>query len=712
MSLRASLLAALLLVQANGVAAVTFADLDQVVIVTQRFGYLRARENYVLRRVGAKFLRNGEPFDPQPLRQFVSALNHPSLSRPSRNNLGITQQWLDANVEDAALMQNPDFEEWDANLKSVFLDAFRSLPYASRSLPYIFETIRFDDYLRVEVTARFRSGEKLRWTTESWDPYLLPWRSPLGVKNFDAALSRAVAALLPKHAINAHRLNGSDLVKALSSFVNESTESDRLTLEANNRFPTAMQRLAGSVRLNSAEISTSHSFFYGLPFVNGKPQQENLIVQARHPADPARLKLQAILEIEGSLIPSLDKFIHNPPHLLKVLQRIPWMLSWLERNRDASITAISVNGNTFGPRARDQFRSDMLKLDKPWLLDLLPQDPASVLLVEIVKQQFTSHWLVLPTRKAILWRAEGAESISGLLPQQIPKGECAGDAPTTSRCVGWLFDTRGHLDPRSLIPRDQRCLDEWRVFHGPVVPSGQLYPVHDNGRGGFINASGELVLPLCFDGVREFSEGLGIFEREGRYGAIDSNGRILIAPRFDELDAFHEGLAIFKHNNRYGIIDLRGKRTPLPDFFQVHHFQEGLAVFDADSKNGAINRSGRVVFAVRARLNSTFQDGKIWGTLENGRCAILNTSGQIIAWPKLGPDQQYCWPKSSPAAWRREQREGKWLFLDANNNIQLGPLDYEQVSDFEGDLAMVRLHNGTWGYINRQGTLIWPKPQP
>ena len=65
----------------------------------------------------------------------------------------------------------------------------------------------------------------------------------------------------------------------------------------------------------------------------------------------------------------------------------------------------------------------------------------------------------------------------------------------------------------------------------------------DHGRGGYIDLTGKVVIPLCFDDVGEFSEGLARFERDGRWGYLDLVGNIAIQPQFPWAEDFHEGLA-------------------------------------------------------------------------------------------------------------------------------------------------------------------------
>ncbi|MNR66407.1 hypothetical protein D3C85_1898740 [compost metagenome] len=46
-----------------------------------------------------------------------------------------------------------------------------------------------------------------------------------------------------------------------------------------------------------------------------------------------------------------------------------------------------------------------------------------------------------------------------------------------------------------------------------------------NGREGFINRTGEEVIPIKYDAVGEFKNGAAIFRLNGRWGSFDKTGK-------------------------------------------------------------------------------------------------------------------------------------------------------------------------------------------
>jgi hypothetical protein len=74
---------------------------------------------------------------------------------------------------------------------------------------------------------------------------------------------------------------------------------------------------------------------------------------------------------------------------------------------------------------------------------------------------------------------------------------------------------------------------------------------------GYINTKGEEVIPLRFDYVWPFSNGLALVFVDGKGGYINEKGEIVIAPRFGDARSFDaNGLAAVLVNGKWGYIRL------------------------------------------------------------------------------------------------------------------------------------------------------------
>ena len=95
----------------------------------------------------------------------------------------------------------------------------------------------------------------------------------------------------------------------------------------------------------------------------------------------------------------------------------------------------------------------------------------------------------------------------------------------------------------------------------------------DFGLCGYIDAEawetkGQTVFRIdaIFERAEKFSEGLAAVRIEGKYGYIDPSGKVVIEPQFDSAGEFNHGIAIAGVEERLGVIDLNGDYAVEPIF--------------------------------------------------------------------------------------------------------------------------------------------------
>ncbi len=93
-----------------------------------------------------------------------------------------------------------------------------------------------------------------------------------------------------------------------------------------------------------------------------------------------------------------------------------------------------------------------------------------------------------------------------------------------------------------------------------------LFSIIRNGKYGFIDKTGQIVINPQFKFAWSFSEGLAAVEigdkqaiLGGKWGYIDKTGKYVINPQFDEAWEFMYGHAMVKIGGKIGTIDKTGK---------------------------------------------------------------------------------------------------------------------------------------------------------
>ena len=101
--------------------------------------------------------------------------------------------------------------------------------------------------------------------------------------------------------------------------------------------------------------------------------------------------------------------------------------------------------------------------------------------------------------------------------------------------------------------------------------------VKKDGKWGFINTDGELIIDCVYDSVGSFSEGLCAVQTGYEWDYIDADGKTVIDGNFEAANKFSEGRASVMLNYKYCIIDTEGNNL----------FENNKVIFE-ERKNKAL----------------------------------------------------------------------------------------------------------------------------
>jgi len=202
----------------------------------------------------------------------------------------------------------------------------------------------------------------------------------------------------------------------------------------------------------------------------------------------------------------------------------------------------------------------------------------------------------------------------------------------------------------------------------------QLLRVVVNGKSGFIDGSGKIVIAPQFQSVNDFSDGRAVvcvgdcnfMKRIMRtsnpdtpepapqysYGYIDETGKMVINPIYSTALDFSEGLAAVctglgcqvgvSGEQKWGFVDKSGAEVIKPQFLSVQTFSEGLAAacmsvcIGADAQWGFIDRTGKFVVNPQYNFVMPFKEGSAYvqiGQGEGAKYGYIDKSGTYIWTP-------------------------------------------------------------------------------
>jgi hypothetical protein len=161
------------------------------------------------------------------------------------------------------------------------------------------------------------------------------------------------------------------------------------------------------------------------------------------------------------------------------------------------------------------------------------------------------------------------------------------------------------------------------AFAQEATKGTHLKPIYENGRWGYADQSGKLVIAAQYDAALSFADGLarvGVVDEELpeidarpniKWGYIDERGRVLVELRYAVLRGFSEDLAAaalldrerpkrptFGGSNRlnlkWGYLDRSGREVIPMQFLDAGDFAEGLAHVNPGGEGGRDGGEGSI----------------------------------------------------------------------------------------------------------------------
>ncbi len=302
---------------------------------------------------------------------------------------------------------------------------------------------------------------------------------------------------------------------------------------------------------------------------------------------------------------------------------------------------------------------------------------------------------------------------------------------------------------------------------GQQTESEELFPIRQNGKWGYINRSGKIVIEPQFTNISSknykfnpgWSEGLAPvrFHNEAwGWGYIDKTGKVVIKPQFSQAERFSDGLARI-HNNAVGYINKAGEMVIPPkycykgefgDFTEglayveiilgcfefspstidrrteygyinktgemvisklgYGWFSEGLAPVQIDDKYGYIDKTGKIVIEPKFESALNFVESLAFVQI-NKKDVYIDTKGKIVINPPRGYSLACC--DYSEGLAKIVTKDRKYGYIDKTGKIAIKP-QFDGAEMFSEGLAAVNLgadktySGGKWGYIDKIGKIV------
>lgn len=171
----------------------------------------------------------------------------------------------------------------------------------------------------------------------------------------------------------------------------------------------------------------------------------------------------------------------------------------------------------------------------------------------------------------------------------------------------------------------------------PHVKNGvDLYPLKRDGKYGYINKKGEIVIPHTWYAAGYFNNGYAVVGDGDyfscRYGLIDEKGSVIIPCKWKALEPITKRLIKVKGDYwDCGLIDIEGNVIVPCNWKYIESFSDGLAIVKNDMEYyGYVDKKGKLAIPCQWKSAERFRNSKAKVCDENGREFYIDKFGIII----------------------------------------------------------------------------------
>jgi len=208
---------------------------------------------------------------------------------------------------------------------------------------------------------------------------------------------------------------------------------------------------------------------------------------------------------------------------------------------------------------------------------------------------------------------------------------------------------------------------------------------------GCIDKTGKVVIPMEYDAIGVFSDGLIPVKKGGKDGFVDKTGKVVIPMEYDIVAPFTDGLAAVKKSDKFGYIDKSGKIVVPLEYDAIGVFGDGLLNVKKGDKDGFVDNTGKVVIPIEYETVNSFMNG-VAAVKKGDKWGFIDNTGKVII-----PMEYDGFSRSfiDIISVRIEQKRG----LIDNSGKLLLPMEYDEHIIFGDDEVAPVKKDGKWGII-------------
>lgn len=187
-----------------------------------------------------------------------------------------------------------------------------------------------------------------------------------------------------------------------------------------------------------------------------------------------------------------------------------------------------------------------------------------------------------------------------------------------------IDSTLGLIDQanKTIIPFNERLEDV-------IGYRENLIAVKLDGKFGFVDRQGQLIIANRYDDIQLFSEGLAPYKLNGKWGFLNSSEELVIQPVFDEVLPFRNGVTAVRDGNRWALIDKSGVKIESLKYTNIKRLKSGKYLMISESGVGLNDAEGHQVMLPMYEQLQDIGNGKAI-IRKNGKWGVINYDGTYV----------------------------------------------------------------------------------
>lgn len=154
---------------------------------------------------------------------------------------------------------------------------------------------------------------------------------------------------------------------------------------------------------------------------------------------------------------------------------------------------------------------------------------------------------------------------------------------------------------------------------GKFKDLGECFVIGQGQKVGLYDKNGKVLIPLEYEDINPFMEGLAGAKKGGKWGFMDKTAKTIIPFEYEDLTEkesvtpnhyydFREGFASAKKNGKWGFINKTGKAVIPFEYEDCKGFFEGLAAVKQNGKWGFVDKTGKLVIPCEYESGDELED--------------------------------------------------------------------------------------------------------